>query len=206
MFRNRFLGFLFAFMLAGFLAQNLKILGSSPIAPPSNSNYLVSWQQIDVATNDFAWDETSQTLYVSVSGNDPVYGNTILPIAMPTGTIGISIPVGLEPQRLALTDDGAKIYVGINGEAAVKRVNIISGTVELGFELGTAPPCGNILAEDMVIPAGQTDTVIIARKNLFCSPGHEGVTVYDNGVKRPETTQDHTGSTQQEPSGLITTV
>ena len=45
----------------------------------------------------------------------------------------------------------------------------------------------------MVLP-GTTDAVVVSTQRPGYSPRHDGVVVYDNGVRRPLKTQGHTGS------------
>ncbi len=158
--------------------------------------------RIDLPANDLVYDPLRGKIYASVpSAAGPTYGNRIVPIDVPTGTIGSPIYVGSEPNRLAISDDGQYLYVGLDGAAAVRRVDLVSQTAGLQFSLGSSDICGNLLAEDMVVLQGNPDAVAVSRRNSGCSPRHEGVAIYDNGVARPTTTPGHTGSNVIEPSG-----
>src|SRR5690606_19072883 len=80
-----------------------------------------------------------------------------------------------------------------------RRVDLTDDSVGPLWPLGSGF-CGNFTAEDMVVLGDDAHAVAISLKNSGCSPGHEGVAVFDDGVKRPETTQSHTGSNALEPS------
>jgi hypothetical protein len=66
------------------------------------------------------------------------------------------------------------------------------------FGLGTGS-FGPHYAEDIVVLPTLTDSIAVSRRNSCCSPRHEGVAVFDNGVMRSVTTPNHTGSNRIEP-------
>lgn len=156
--------------------------------------------RIDLPTNDLVYDPRRGKIYASApSGAGSTYGNRIVPIDVPTATVGTPIFVGSEPNRLAISDDGQYLYVGLDGAAAVRRVDLSTQTAGLQFSLGGGW-CGSFLAEDMVVLKGSPNAVAISRRNTGCSPRHEGVAIYDDGVPRSTSTPGHTGSNVIEPS------
>jgi len=48
--------------------------------------------------------------------------------------------------------------------------------------------------DDIEVVPSNSETVAVSRMKVGFSPRHEGVAVYENGVKRPAETTDHTGS------------
>lgn len=167
----------------------------TPIATPTLDPSIggVTIKVIDLPANDLIFDPLRQQIYASVSGRATNNGNSIVAISVPTGTIGASILVGSEPNRLALSHDSRYLYVGLDGAGAVRRVNLVSQTAELQFSLG-AGFCGTHRVEDMLVLPNNPRAVVISKRNRDCSPRHEGVAVYDDGVQRPKTTAAHTGS------------
>jgi hypothetical protein len=155
--------------------------------------------RIDLPTNDLIYDPVSGKIYASVPSTAGSYGNRIVPITVPTATLGTPIYVGSEPNRLAVSDNGQYLYVGLDGAAAVQRVNLFTQIADLQFSLGSGF-CGSFLAEDMVVLKGNPSAVAISRRNTGCSPRHEGVAIYDDGVPRSVSTPGHTGSNVIEPS------
>jgi DNA-binding beta-propeller fold protein YncE len=150
---------------------------------------------IALPTNDLIYDSGRQRIYASVpSRAGAERGNTVTVINPATGEIGPSVFVGSEPARLALSDDGQFLYVGLDGAAAVRRVDLASGTAGLQFSLGSDSFFGSYYVEDMEVMPGQPGTVAISRRFTSVSPRHAGVAIYDNGVRQPTTTQGHTGS------------
>ena len=156
---------------------------------------LISFTQINakiinLATNDLILDPGIQRIYASVPGNP----GSITPIDPVTGTLGQPIPVGNGPLKLALSDNRQFLYVGLDGEAAVQRVDLATQTAGLKFSLGSDPSFGPFFVEDMEVLPGSPQSVAISRKYNGVSPRHAGVAIYDNSVQRPTTTPGHTGS------------
>lgn len=167
----------------------------TPLATPTLDPSIggVTIKAIDLLANDLLFDPARQQIYASVPGRAISNGNSIVAISVPTGTIRASILVGSEPNRLALSHDSRYLYVGLDGAGAVRRVNLVSQTAELQFSLG-AGFCGTHRVEDMLVLSNNPRAVVISKRNRDCSPRHEGVAVYDDGVQRPKTTAAHTGS------------
>ena len=154
---------------------------------------------INLATNDLIYDPGTQRIYASVPGTS---GN-ITPIDPMTGTTGTAIPVGNGPRKLARSDNGQLLYVGLDGEAAVQRIDVPTQTAGLKFALGTDSILSlPLFAEDIEVLPGTPQSVAISRRNQGASPRHEGVAIYDDGVRRPTTTPPHTGSNVIEFSAL----
>ena len=94
-------------------------------------------QQITLAANDIIYDPISRKIYASVPGTAGDIGNTITAIDPFSGTIGSSVFIGSEPEKLAISDDGQFLYVDLDGAAAVRRFNIVTKTAGLQFSLGS---------------------------------------------------------------------
>ena len=153
---------------------------------------------INLATNDLIYDPGTQRIYASVPGTP---GN-ITPIDPTTGTLGAAIPAGNEPLKLARSDNGQFLYVGLDGEAAVQRVDLTTQTAGLKFSLGSDPFFGPFYVDDMEVLPSNPQSIAISRKYKNVSPRHAGVAIYDNDVQRPTTTPSHTGSNVIEFSAL----
>lgn len=183
------LAFIFCLVLADRSA-------GSPASPP-RATLLLELTPVSITANDIVYDWQRDQLYASVSGDQGELGNSIVPIA-PDGRAGEPIFIGSEPNVLALSDDADYLYVGINGAAAVRRLNLTTMTPEPQWPLGVSTGCGLAVAADMVVLLDDPDAVAVVRS--ACWPGVEGVAVYDGGVMRPTTTPDYTLHNQIELS------
>jgi hypothetical protein len=148
---------------------------------------------VALAANDIAYDRTRGRIWASVPGSDPQRGNTVTAIDPTTGVIGASISVGSEPGPLAISDDGAYLYVGLGGAPLVVRVNLATGARDIDLDMGSGS-LGDQRAEDLVVVPGLSRTLAVSIRNTCCSPRHMGVAIYDDGTRRSLMTQGHTGS------------
>lgn len=171
--------------------------GAEAASVETTASMHVSAAAVDLIANDLVYDAGRDLIWASVPSSGGGRGNSVTSIGR-DGTLGQSIYVGSEPNKLALSDDGQFLYVGLDGTAAVRRVDLTTGTAGLQWPLG-ANSCGQIKVEDMVVLAGDAHAVAISRRH-GCSPRHDGVAVYDDGVMRPNMTPDHTGSNVIERS------
>lgn len=149
---------------------------------------------IDLATNDIVFNPKDNLIYASVPGDAREHANTITALDARTGVIRASYPIGSEPNKLALADDGKTLWVALDGAAAIKRFDLTTQTASEAFSLGEDPFDGPYYVEEMEVMPGSPDTVAISRRVPNLTPRHKGVAIYDQGVMRPHATQDHTGS------------
>jgi Bacterial Ig-like domain (group 2) len=138
-------------------------------------------RMVSMYTRDIAYDRVTNRIYASVADHSGSLSNTLASVNPQTGTVEWSIAVGTEPGKLALSDDGQYVYIGVNGGKSVARFHIPSRTVQQTFGLGTY----GLL--DMLVLVGSPQSLAIARFELSSgAPG--GVAIYDNGAPRGLTT------------------
>jgi hypothetical protein len=161
------------------------------IVTSAHANHI---RQITLTTNDIIYDPVSRKIYASVPSSAGGIGNSVTSIDPFTGTLGQSVFIGSEPNKLAISDNSQYLYVGLDGAASVRRYDIQTQTAGLQLSLGNDPYFGPYFVEDMEVLPGNPEAVAVSRKNLGISPRHAGVAIYDNGIQRPVTTPRHTGS------------
>jgi hypothetical protein len=143
-----------------------------------------------IDANDLAYSPLTGRLYASVGA-----ANSITEIDPVAGTIGTSFVVGSQPNRLAVSDTGEYLYVGLNGLPGVVRVHLPTRTVGTPFALGTPDPSlGARSAADLAVLPGNPHAVAVVREYVPFNT-HAGVAIYEHGVERPVATGDNAGST-----------
>jgi PKD repeat protein len=147
----------------------------------SGSAAALEVRQVAVTANDILYEKVSGRLYVSVPGSSTTYPNCIVVIDPATASIESWVWVGSEPNRLAASDDGQYLYVGLDGAGAVRRVHIPSRTADLQFSLGLSSGKPNQAVDIAVLP-GQPASVALVRGP---SGGSTSVAIYDDGIQRP---------------------
>ena len=171
-------------------------------APAAPERFFIRPIQLDLKANDLVYDAGRDVLWASSPADAGSHADSVTPIGR-DGAIGAGIPVGSEPNRLALSADGRYLYVGLDGERAVRRVDLTTGTAGLEWSLGESQTgsCGPLSVQDMAVPADDPHTVVISRRTTSgCSPYNEGVVVYTDGVMRPEAIIDDAQINVLEPS------
>jgi hypothetical protein len=141
---------------------------------------------LPLPANDLVYNPATQLLYASVpSSGGSALGNSVVSIDPFTGTLGTPIFVGSEPTRLALSNDGTVLWVGLNGASAVREINLVTGTPGLQIGLGTSTFGGGNVAQALSVMPGHPDTVAVAAGPLFSSGSV--ITIFDSGVARAKT-------------------
>lgn len=155
--------------------------GTPPPPPPPTPS---TTQVVSLAAKQIVYDSSRKLLYASVASVDATHPNTVAIIDPPSASVTATIPVGTDPHRLALSQDGIYLYVGTDGINSVQRINLMSKTVEATISLG-----GNsLVAGDIAVMPGASKTVAIVRRDPFSSPSTLDVAVYDDTTMRSNTT------------------
>src|ERR1700749_838219 len=141
---------------------------------------------LNLPVNDIVYEKQSKKLFASVASRVGAGGNSVAEIDPATGALGTSVFVGSEPNKLAVSDDGQTVYVGLDGAAAVRRVDMATHTASTRFSRGAEPFMGSTyLAGELALVPGNPGAVVVARSRPFTSPPGGGVVVFDDGVQRP---------------------
>ena len=145
---------------------------------------------VSLMANDLVYDPKQQLLYASVpSIAGPAIGNSVVPIDPTTGIVGKPIFVGSEPNKLALSSDDSVLWVGLDGGAAVRKVNLVTHTAGVSFSLGGGTGYYNppYTARSLAVMPGYPGTLAV------CDSAGQ-VAIYDDGVKRPAEIASPSGS------------
>jgi hypothetical protein len=133
---------------------------------------------ISLKTNDIIYEPTSGHIYASVPDDSGDYENSIVAIDIATGEIIESIAVGLNPGKLALSDDGSFLYVGLNGTGSIRRVNLLSHSADLELPLPvTDRECDTNYATDIAVITNQPQTIAVS--SIRCN-FEEFLAIYEN--------------------------
>ncbi|HEU4768697.1 MAG TPA: hypothetical protein VFS77_15045, partial [Pyrinomonadaceae bacterium] len=180
-------------------ANQLFIIQLSAIQPiaatplPSPTTGPDSVIKLQLAANDLIFDPGTQKVYASVPSGLTSYGNSLAPISPVTGVVSEPIFIGVDPTRLAISSNNQYLYAGLDGVGGVRRFDLQTQTPGLQFSLGVVA-AGPLHVEDIEVQPGNPSVVAVSLRNKVTVPGFEGVAVFDEGVKRQNVTQRHTGS------------
>jgi hypothetical protein len=191
-------------------AASYPLTGPGPGSGSDPTPMAFSGLEVSLAgVSDLAYDAAGQMLYASVRAGAGNPGS-VVPINPATRTLGTAIPVGIEPTKLAISENGQYLYVGFDGQPSVQRINLANQAVDLTIALGNDPTPGGGLgpmyAEDIAVLPGSPQSIAVSLKNLCCSPRHMGVAVFDGVNRRTNMTPTHTGSNAIEFSATADTL
>jgi len=93
--------------------------------------------------NTVAFTPDGKTCYVANWGTDKVAGSTVTPIQLTDGGAGgkvlPDIKVGLNPNWIAITNDGSTAYVANKGSSSITPIDVASNTAGSVIELPGPP-------------------------------------------------------------------
>lgn len=138
-------------------------------------------RKLDVQANDLVVDPATQTIYATLPSTNGSNGNSIAPIDPNSGTLGTPVFIGSEPNKMAISDNGQFIYVGLTGGFAVRRFDVATQTAGPQFSLGVDFLNGPIQAGEIAVQTGNPHTVAVYR------PTVGGIAIFDDGVQRTST-------------------
>jgi hypothetical protein len=144
---------------------------------------LTVFQALPVSAAGLAYNSVTHMLYASIPANAASNANTILPIDPLTGKPGTPIPVGNDPATLALSDDGTYLYVALNGDHTLQRVNLTTSLVERTFPLpiDTLVNAATTVMDMHVVPGSPQSVVVSLSRNA--SPSEAGAALFtDSGL------------------------
>ena len=132
---------------------------------------------IDVENFALARDSTRNLLYASIPSGAGARQNTIVKIDPTTATIVGSVAVGLDPRRIAISDDDRYLYVTLRTTPKIVRIDLATFTKDVEFDPGAAFGVTNGIADDLMVLPGAPKTVAVVVRNV-------GVVLFDDGVAR----------------------
>jgi trimeric autotransporter adhesin len=165
------------------LPGNLNFTVTTPAPGGGTTAPLAFTAYVAIPNNSMVYNPANGLFYVSVpSSAGAPYGNSVVSVDPETGALGTPIPVGSEPDQLAISSDGTILWVGLDGASAIRQVDLTTGTAGLQFSLGgnggvyANPPKALALA---ALP-GSPNSVVVSWPNDY-----EGtVAIFDSGVQR----------------------
>lgn len=176
-------------------ASLMTAVGQFPITvqntASSASNPLPFYVGINIffgEVNDLVWDPARKLLYVSEPGSSSKNPNSVVAIDPVTlvQKATFSAGAGAEPNRLALSDDGKYVYVGLDGKGTVQRLLLPGLTADITITLGSDPQLGNYHALDLQVAPGAPKTIAVSKgasNSIIIAQG--GIAIYDDAVQRP---------------------
>ena len=163
------------------LAKALTVSPSSILRELQSGQTVAAPLQVTQTTTDLIFDSFRQSLYATTPPNAPANPNSVVVINSVTAAVTKVIPVGNNPTKLALSDDGQFLYIALKDSGSVRRYDLNSQSLgpEFTISLGGELPAS---ADDLEVLPGQPTSVAVSWTN---SNGGKGVTIFDGTGQRP---------------------
>jgi DNA-binding beta-propeller fold protein YncE len=159
----------------------------TPSPPPTGGTPEHSAKTIPLGAAGLAWDRAHDRLLIITGSAAPAHPNSILSLNPQTGEITQAVFVGSEPSAIAVSDDGAFAYVGLQGATFIKRLALPSLTPDLSIPLGNDQYSGPRFATSIAIAPGAPRTVAVSIGSKIQIPRGADTLVFDDAVLRVPT-------------------
>jgi hypothetical protein len=129
-------------------------------------------------------DASRNLIYVTADAAAPVHPSSLVTVDPATATVTSIVPVGNDPQPLALSDDNTVLWVGLAGDRRVRRMTPgttpVPGTAyPLPMLLTTAEPA---VPTSLVVLPGMPSSIAVSVLGL--QQGGRGAFILDDGLLR----------------------
>jgi hypothetical protein len=160
--------------------------GPSAVVP--YAIHVAGWHNLAMDVGDVIWDPVRGVLYASVLDTDSKFPNRVVAVDPMSGQVLRSLVVGSNPKRLAISDDASVLYVGLDGAASIRPIDLATFTARPAFAVGVYQTSGKILyADDIEVRPGHPGTIAVT---LYAHGDWTGegpiaeVMIFDQGVAR----------------------
>lgn len=121
------------------------------------------YQPLSVNASFMVYVPAAKLLYAAVGSSASSNANTVVPIDPSTGTTHSPIAVGKDPRMLVASDDGKYLYVALQRDQTIQRIDLASSMVDRTFPF---PPnqveSGTMSVSDMHVIPGTSDNLVVA--------------------------------------------
>jgi hypothetical protein len=135
--------------------------GTISDAATFNVTYPATITVLDLPANDLVWDPFAQLIYASMPSSYGENRNTIAVINPSTGAVTGYYFAGSEPTKLALSATSNYLYVGLNGNGSVERLDLPGFTKDIEVGLGTETNGGMYIAGDLQVSPSDAHTYAV---------------------------------------------
>lgn len=168
----------------GLTAAAVVAAGLLTFAPPASSQTLLVTA---MAVDEVAWSAPTGRLYAVLPAGVGGAESSVVELHADTGAIVTRVPIPADANggatRLAVSDDGSTLYVGVDGGRRVRRYALPALTAGAEFALGVDERGAPQTARDLAVVPGASSTVVVAQ-TAAGTPAE--LVVYVDGAPRPD--------------------
>jgi len=150
--------------------------GGGTGAPVTLTTYL----SVPMQVSAMIYDPFGRLIFAAIPAASATNPNTVVSVDPLTGNVSAPIAVGTDPETLAVSDDGQYLYVGVNGQNAIQRINLATLAIERNFALPVDPMWGNLVVREMHVVPGSPQTVVAALIAPDVDPDEDGMAAFND--------------------------
>ena len=145
----------------------------------------VCGKTLALQSSHMVYDSSRDCLYVTIQGAASLYPNTVTTIDPRAAVVTASLPIGSDPNVLALSNDASTLWVGMDGSFSMRKVTLSGATPVVGPLHRVVGSTTNgttsvaVYVQAMLPMSDSPDTVA-----ALASGGPNTLAVYDDGVPR----------------------
>ena len=110
-------------------------LPAASLVESTGSSGAYQYRVYNLPATDVLWDAARSRLYASVTGEHPAFGNSIAAIDVSLDRVTASAAAGSEPEWMAASDDGTRLYVTNYAGSQVTRIDLTTMLLNTVFLL-----------------------------------------------------------------------
>jgi hypothetical protein len=137
---------------------------------------------VDIAAHDIAYDSRRNVLYATATADDAKFAGRLVIVNPLTRQVIDSVEVGSEPRQLELSQDGSRLYIGVDGERGFRWWSPDSGQLSPITLLDD----GMSVAEDLAISPADPAVLFVSKDYLPDSRSGD-LGMYIDGAEVPVT-------------------
>ena len=168
--------------------QSATIAGVQYPAPPSSINITIPLE------HEFLVYDKKRGVYYASMTSSSTQANRIATINASTGAVTYSAPVGSSPKAMAVSSDGASLWVALDGTGHVARLNLPSMTQAALISLPLTVFVGPLFAEELSASPTVADAVAVSLYVKGFSPRYAGLGLIRGDVLQPTVSQTFIGA------------
>ncbi len=146
-----------------------------------------------LAHEGLTFDSSRQVYYATVSSTDTTRASRVATIDRQGQILSTSQPVGSSPRAIAVSKDGSRLYIGLNGTGEVSQYALPGFTLLATISLPVLSS-GQTHAEQISISPTDPNVFAVSLAYNSVSPRHAGVALVKDMLMQPVRTPGHTGS------------
>ena len=137
----------------------------------TNAAWFSHLTQLSLPVKDVVFDSLRSSLIASLHELGGVVGNSIIRLNPESGAISGPVFVGSSPNHLAMSTDGSRLFVGLDGASSVLELDAVTLQATRSFSISNG-----LRADVMAVVPGAAERLLVYRANA-------GLSIFDQGIE-----------------------